>query len=338
MSVIPAISTVEPGGVLRYRGHDVGELVRTRPYGEVWTLLVDGTLHGQPLPPAESFPLPVRTGDHRVDLQAALAALAPVWGFLPITDVDGVRLRSDLARACSMAYSFLAQSARSADLPSIGRREIVGAGGLAERFLMTWRGEVSEGDARALNACWVALAEHGLATSTRAARLIAGTGADAAACLSGAVAASSGPIGGGATARSLGLIEAAEHRGDARAAVRAAFEAGTLFGFGNSGYTGADPRVTALRRVATDLGVRRLEVATAVAEAARAEYADRDLPVPVDRGDQVMFWSALLFDHARVPARMFTAMFACARLAGWSAHVAQVHEHRTAPGPGMIGT
>lgn len=330
MSVIPPISTVDPAAGLRYRGLDVGDLVRTHPYGQVWALLVDGTLDGAALAPAESFPLPVRTGDHRVDLQAALAALAPVWGFLPLTDVDGARLRTDLARASAMAFSFLAQSARSVDLPSIGRREIVGAGGLAERFLMTWHGEVPEQEATAINACWVALAEHGLATSTRAARLIADTGADAAACLSGAVAASSGPTGGGATARSLGLIDAAEDLGDARAAVRAAFEADTLFGFGSSGYTGADPRVTALRQVAADLNIERLEVATAVAEAARAEYADRGLPLPADRGDHVMFWAGVLLDSARVPARMFTAMFACARLAGWSAHITQVHQERRA--------
>ena len=35
----------------------------------------------------------------------------------------------------------------------------------------------------------------------------------------------------------------------------------------------------------------------------------------------VEFWSAVVLDFAEVPAHMFTSMFACARVAGWSAHV-----------------
>ena len=35
----------------------------------------------------------------------------------------------------------------------------------------------------------------------------------------------------------------------------------------------------------------------------------------------VEFWAAVLLDFAEVPASMFTPMFACARTAGWSAHI-----------------
>jgi citrate synthase len=35
----------------------------------------------------------------------------------------------------------------------------------------------------------------------------------------------------------------------------------------------------------------------------------------------VEFWAAIVLDFAQVPAHMFTSMFACARLAGWSAHI-----------------
>ena len=33
------------------------------------------------------------------------------------------------------------------------------------------------------------------------------------------------------------------------------------------------------------------------------------------------FWAAIVLDFAQVPAHMFTSMFTCARLAGWSAHI-----------------
>ncbi len=35
----------------------------------------------------------------------------------------------------------------------------------------------------------------------------------------------------------------------------------------------------------------------------------------------VEFWSAVILDSAHVPAELFTPMFTCARVAGWSAHI-----------------
>jgi citrate synthase len=35
----------------------------------------------------------------------------------------------------------------------------------------------------------------------------------------------------------------------------------------------------------------------------------------------VEFWSAVVLDLAEVPADLFTRMFTCARVAGWSAHI-----------------
>lgn len=69
------------GGALRYRGVDIEDLVGRRvTFGDVWALLVDGEF-GRGLPPAESFPLPIHSGDIRVDVQAGLAMLAPIWGY-----------------------------------------------------------------------------------------------------------------------------------------------------------------------------------------------------------------------------------------------------------------
>lgn len=67
------------GGSLRYRGVDIEELVgKSVTFGDVWSLLVDGEF-GRGLHPAEPFPLPIHTGDVRVDVQAGLAMLAPIW-------------------------------------------------------------------------------------------------------------------------------------------------------------------------------------------------------------------------------------------------------------------
>ena len=88
------------------------------PYEHVWGLLVDGRFKPG-LPPAEPHALTVRSGDHRVDVQSALAMLAPEWGFGQLIDITDEEARDNLARASVMALSFVAQSARGAGQPPV---------------------------------------------------------------------------------------------------------------------------------------------------------------------------------------------------------------------------
>src|SRR5215217_1619883 len=111
------------GGALRYRGVDIEELVGTVPFEQVWGLLVDGELLPG-LPPAEPHPLGVRSGDPRVDVQAALAMLGPEWGFGALIDTSDVQAREQLARASVMALSFVAQSARGIGRPPVPQRVV----------------------------------------------------------------------------------------------------------------------------------------------------------------------------------------------------------------------
>src|SRR3954468_9322334 len=98
------------GSALRYRGVDIEDLVGRVSYGNVWGLLVDGRF-APGLPPAEPFPVPVHSGDIRVDVQSALATLAPAWGLEQLLDIDDGQARDDLARCSVTAMSFVAQSA-----------------------------------------------------------------------------------------------------------------------------------------------------------------------------------------------------------------------------------
>src|SRR3977135_2786223 len=107
------------GGALRYRGVDIEDLVNQQvTFGDVWALLVDGRF-GHGLPPAEPFPLPIHSGDVRVDVQAGLAMLAPIWGYPPLLDIDDESARDQLARASVMALSYVAQSARGIYQPAV---------------------------------------------------------------------------------------------------------------------------------------------------------------------------------------------------------------------------
>jgi citrate synthase len=191
---------------------------------------------------------------------------------------------------------------------------------IAERFLLRWRGEANPDHAKAIDAYWVSAAEHGMNASTFTARVIASTGADCAAALSGAVGALSGPLHGGAPSRVLTMLDEVEALGDADRWVKDALDRGErLMGFGHRVYRAEDPRARVLRRTAKELGSSRYEVAEALEEAALAELKARK----PDRvlATNVEFWSAVVLDLAEIPADMFTSMFTCARVAGWSAHI-----------------
>ena len=69
--------------------------------------------------------------------------------------------------------------------------------------MIRWRGEPDPRHVKAVDAYFVSAAEHGMNASTFTARVVASTGADVAAALSGAVGAMSGPLHGGAPARVL---------------------------------------------------------------------------------------------------------------------------------------
>jgi citrate synthase len=281
--------------------------------------LVDGSFDPG-MPPATPYPLPARTGDTRVDVQAALAQLAPAWGFRPVLDIDDDEARDNLARSSVMALSFVAQSARGDGQPPVPEADIDRAASIPERFLIRWRGEADPRHVKALDAYWISAAEHGMNASTFTVRVVTSTGADVAAALSAGVGALSGPLHGGAPSRVLKMLDDVAEMGDAEKWVKQALDRKErLMGFGHRVYRAEDPRARALRRTAHEVGAPRAEVAEALEKAALAElrerYPDRVLATNVE------FWSAVILDYADVPADLFTPMFACARVAGWSAHI-----------------
>jgi len=190
----------------------------------------------------------------------------------------------------------------------------------AERFLLAWRGEANDAHAKAIDTYWICTAEHGLNASTFTARVVASTGADCGAALSSAVGALSGPLHGGAPAYVKPMIEEVKQMGDPERWVNDALAGGRrIMGFGHRIYRAEDPRSRILTRVAKELGSDQVEVAEQLEQVAlaalRKRHPERVLATNVE------YYSAIVLEVAEIPPPLAPAMFACSRVAGWSAHI-----------------
>ncbi len=309
------------GGSLRYRGVDIEELVGHVPYEKVWGLLVDESLEpGMPEP--DPYEPPTLTGNAPADAQAEIARLAGVWGLGKLTEISDERARDDLGRLSAQVMSIVARSARVADGHADHVPDDVVAEGktAAERFLLRWRGEADPRHATAVDTYWICTAEHGLNASTFTARVAASTGADAGAALSAAIGTLSGPLHGGAPAHVIPMIDEVAAMGDAERYVDDLLSRGDrIMGFGHRVYRAEDPRARLLSRTAAELGSARVETARALESAALTALQERHPDrVLATNGE---YWAAVVLDVADIPAKLTPAMFACARVAGWSAHV-----------------
>ena len=275
------------GGALRYRGIDIEELVGHVPYEKVWGLLVDDDVNSE-MPHPEPYEPAALSGNAPSDLQAETARLSGVWKLGKLNEIsDEVVARGDTA---------------------------------AERFLLRWRGEADPRHVKAIDTYWICTAEHGLNASTFTARVVASTGADCGAALSAAVGALSGPLHGGAPAYVKPMLEEVQELGDPERWVRDALEHGKrIMGFGHRVYRAEDPRSRILKRTAKELDSPQVEVAEQLEQVALKALQERH-PERV-LATNVEYYSAIVLDVAEIPPPLAPAMFACSRVAGWSAHI-----------------
>ena len=309
------------GGSLRYRGVDIEDLVGHYPYESVWGLLVDDDLDSK-MPGPEPYEPARLTGNAPADLQAETARLAGEWKLGKLNEISDEQARTDLGRLSGQMMAIVARSARVADgNPDPVPDDVVARGETAaEKFLLRWRGEADPRHVKAIDTYWICTAEHGLNASTFTARVVASTGADCGAALSSAVGALSGPLHGGAPAYVKPMLEEVAAMGDAERWVQDALASGKrIMGFGHRVYRAEDPRSRILKRVAKELGAENVEIAeeleTVALAALQARHPDRVLATNVE------YYSAIVLDVAEIPPPLAPAMFACSRVAGWSAHI-----------------
>jgi citrate synthase len=308
------------GGQLRYRGVDIEELVGHHPYENVWGLLVDNDLDSK-MPDPEPYEPAKLTGNAPADLQAETARLAGEWKLGKLNEISDEQARADLGRLSAQMMEIVARSAAVADGREPAADDVVAQGRTAaEKFLLRWRGDADPKHVQAIDTYWICTAEHGLNASTFTARVVASTGADSGAALSSAVGALSGPLHGGAPAYVKPMLEDVARIGDPERWVRETLAAGRrIMGFGHRVYRAEDPRSRVLKRTARELGAPNIDVAEELEQVALAALQERH-PERV-LATNVEYYSALVLDAAEIPPPLAPAMFACSRVAGWSAHI-----------------
>ena len=309
------------GGSLRYRGVDIEELVGQYSYENVWGLLVDDDLRSK-MPDPEPYEPARLTGNAPSDLQAETSRLAGDWKLGKLNEISDEQARADLGRLSAQMMSIVARSARVADGKEDAVPDDVVAGGktAAEKFLLRWRGEADPRHVKAIDTYWICTAEHGLNASTFTARIVASTGADCGASLSAAVGALSGPLHGGAPAYVKPMLEEVERTGDPKRWVEDKLSRHErIMGFGHRIYRAEDPRSRILKRTAKELDSPQVDIAEELERVAlvalHERYPNRVLATNVE------YYSAVVLDVAEIPPPLAPAMFACSRVAGWSAHI-----------------
>lgn len=185
--------------------------------------------------------------------------------------------------------------------------------------------EISEEAVRVLNVLLILHADHEQNCSTTTVRTIGSTQANLYATISAGVSALSGPLHGGANQEVIEMLRRIERDGNVKKffeRVKDHNNPERLMGFGHRVYKTFDPRARIIKAECERYFAKKrvtdplLQVAFEVEKAALGDdyFVSRNLYPNVD------FYSGILYRALGIPEKMFTVMFALARLPGWIAH------------------
>lgn len=325
-------------GRLTYHGYDIDDLAPNATFEEIVNLLLYGHLPTAPelaslkrelasravLPqpliaamqsvPKTAWPMDVmRTivsglalfspvnakGEHLSDVHTAIELIAKMTTILAAWDrirrgLDPIEPRADLSHAANFLYM------RTGKVPA----------------------DIEED---AVDTYFVLLADHSYNASTFSARVTASTRADIYAAVTAAIATLTGDLHGGAASASYTNLVAIGKPENAERFVRDELSKDhRIMGMGHREYRVRDPRARHLDAIAKKLSeyrgdspwytiARELEIQSQ--KILQEAKPDRKIYANVD------FYTAPVLADLGIPGDEFTCLFACGRVAGWSAHV-----------------
>ncbi|CAM5242553.1 MAG: 2-methylcitrate synthase [Pseudomonas sp.] len=325
-----SLSTVgKEGAGLTYRGYDVRDLADQVLFEEVAYLLLYGELPNKAqlqayvtklkgqrdLPqalkevleriPANAHPMDVmRTGC------SMLGNLEPEESFEQQRD-KADRLLAAFPAIMVYWYRFTHEGVRidcTSDEDTLGGH-----------FLALLHGKKpSELHVKVMNVSLILYAEHEFNASTFTARVCASTLSDIFSCVTGAIGSLRGPLHGGANEAAMDMIERWKSPEEARAGILGMLERkDKIMGFGHAIYSVSDPRNEVIKvwakQLAEEVGDTVLyPVSVAVDE---TMWEQKKLFPNAD------FYHASAYHFMGIPTKLFTPIFVCSRVTGWTAHV-----------------
>ncbi|GAB3381532.1 2-methylcitrate synthase [Azotobacter armeniacus] len=325
-----ALSTVgQAGAGLTYRGYDVRELAKDALFEEVAYLLLYGELptHAQldayltklqglrDLPqalrevleriPANAHPMDVmRTG------ASVLGTLEPELDFDQQHDVAD-RLLGAFPAIMTYWYRFTHEGVR---IDCVTDEVTIGGHLLA----LLHGKKPCDLHAKVMNVSLILYAEHEFNASTFTARVCASTLSDLYSCVTGAIGSLRGPLHGGANEAAMELIERFGSPGEAVAELLKMLERkDKIMGFGHAIYKDSDPRNEVIKgwskKLAEHVGDKVLYPISEAIE--RTMWEQKKLFPNAD------FFHASAYHFMGIPTKLFTPIFVCSRVSGWTAHV-----------------
>src|SRR5882757_5985578 len=270
-------------GFYHCREYSAVELAETRTFEDVWHLMFHGSLPDAPRRAAftaetaalrhlsaevrEALPAIARStalSGPLAGLRTALSLAGAAAGFRPLYDLDPERRRADALAACAAVPTLLTALHRLGQgLEPVEPRDDLPY--TANYLYMLTGQEPDPARVRAIESYLISTVDHGFNASTFAARVIASTGADLAACLVGAIGALSGPLHGGAPSRALHTLDAIGTPDRIDGWLREHILAGDrIMGFGHPVYRTEDPRSRMLKGIARGFGGELVDFAERV--------------------------------------------------------------------------
>jgi 2-methylcitrate synthase len=190
---------------------------------------------------------------------------------------------------------------------------------LAGHFLKTLLGESpSDLHRRVMDVSLILYAEHEFNASTFTARVCASTLSDMHSCVTGAIGSLRGPLHGGANEAAMEMIEQFSSVDDATQGIHGMLERkDKIMGFGHAIYRTSDPRNVIIKqwaeKLADEVGDESLYPISCAVE--KVMWDEKELFANAD------FFHASTYHFMGIPTKLFTPIFVCSRVSGWTAHV-----------------
>ncbi|QLF92043.1 2-methylcitrate synthase [Pseudomonas sp. ABC1] len=325
-----ALCTVgKEGAGLTYRGYDVRELAANSDFEEVAYLLFYGELptrqqladYQQKLKTKRDLPAALKEVLERIPADAhpmdvmrtgasMLGTLEPEESFEQQREV-AERLLAVFPAILCYWYRFTHDGVRidcTSDENTIGGH-----------FLHLLHDKApSELHRKVMNVSLILYAEHEFNASTFTGRVCASTLSDLYSCVTGSIGSLRGPLHGGANEAAMELIERFSSPEEAVTELLAMLERkDKIMGFGHAIYRESDPRNEVIKQWAKKLAD---EVGDTVLYPV-SEAIDKTMWEQKKLFPNADFYHASAYHFMGIPTKLFTPIFVCSRVTGWTSHV-----------------